>query len=133
MAGSLLSSNELTVHGGPAQGKAIVGIATKAGQVPADGVAVGDTVDVILTGSLTTLTGGSSDGSIATSPSSAVGAVEIGAVLAANATVTAVDNAAQPSAGTIVVSVLVTSAVAPLVASASAAGQAALVLIGSSS
>ena len=65
LRGTLLSTTELTSRRGPVHGQAVVGVATDAGQLPAGGVAVGDTVDVILTGSPSTLTGGASDGSVA--------------------------------------------------------------------
>jgi hypothetical protein len=115
------------------RGKDVVGVATKAGQLPAGGVAVGDTVDVILTGSPATLTGGADDGTVDTGSSAAPGQLEIGGVLAPNATVTGVAGPTDSSPDTIVISVLIPSAMAPLVASASAAGQAALVLVGPSS
>jgi len=131
--GTLLSTTELTSRRGPVRGRAVVGVATKAGQLPAGGVAVGDTVDVILTGSPSTLTGGTSDGSVAASSSAGAGELDVGGVLAPNATVTGVAAPAASSPDTIVISVLVPTAMAPLVATASAAGQAALVLVGSSS
>jgi hypothetical protein len=131
--GTLLSSAELTSRRGPVRGQAVVGVATKAGQLPAGGVAVGDTVDVILTGSPSTLTGGSTGGSATTNSSPDAGQLEIGGVLAPDATVTGVAGPSASSPDTIVISVLVPTAMAPLVASASAAGQAALVLVGSSS
>lgn len=127
--GTLLTASELTEHHGPARGKAIVGVATKPGQLPAGGVEVGDSVDVILTGSAATLTGGVSDGSTATSSAASSGDLEIGGVLATNATVTGVTGATDPNADSNVVSVLIPSSLAPLVASASAAGQVALVLV----
>jgi len=133
LRGTLLSATELASHRGPVRGDAVVGVATKAGQLPAGGVAVGDTVDVILTGSPATLTGGVSDGSVGTSSPPAPGQLEIGGVLASNATVTGVAGPASSSPDTIVISVLIPTTMAPLVASASAAGQAALVLVGSSS
>jgi SAF domain len=131
LRGTLLSLKDLAVVSGPARGRAVVGVATKAGQLPAGGVSTGDTVDVILTGSPATLAGGSA-GPVATSGSIA-GTLELGGVLASNATVTGVAAPSPSSPDTIVVSVLVPSSVAPLVASASAAGQAALVLVGPSS
>jgi hypothetical protein len=130
--GTLLSSTELTALRGPPRGQAVVGVATKTGQLPAGGVTVGDTVDVILTGSPATLTGGAPDGST-TASSASGGEVEIGGVLAPNATVTGVAAPTESSADTTVVSVLIPSSMAPLVASASASGQAALVLVGSGS
>ncbi len=132
LRGTLLSRTELAVHRGPARGKAVVGVATKAGQLPAGGVAVGDTVDVILTGSPATLTGGAS-GPATTESSTTPDQLELGGVLASNATVTGVAFSTSSSPDTVVVSVLIPSAMAPLVASASAAGQAALVQVGSTS
>jgi hypothetical protein len=133
LRGTLLSRAELAANSGPPRGKAVVGVAVKAGQLPAGSVAVGDTVDVILTGSPGTLTGGISYGSNATGSAATTGQLEIGGVLASNATVTGVAVPTMSSPDTIVVSVLIPTSVAPLVASASAAGQAALVLVGSSS
>lgn len=132
LRGTLLSIKDLAAVGGPARGSAVVGVATKAGQLPAGGVVTGDTVDVILTGSPATLAGGAV-GTAATSGSLASGPLEVGGVLATDATVTGVAAPSSSSPDTIVVSVLVQSSLAPLVASASAAGQAALVLVGPSS
>jgi hypothetical protein len=135
LRGTLLSPSELTVRGGPAPGEAIVGVATKVGQLPAGGVGDGDTVDVILTGSPSTLTGEPSESaaSTSTSGSGSDGPFQIGGVLARNATVTGVATPTSSSPDTIVVSVLIPASLAPLVASASAGGQAALALVGPSS
>jgi len=131
LRGTLFTVDDLTRTGGVARGEAIVGVALKAGQLPAQGVADGDTVDVILTGSPTTLTGGASDGTVPTPASGSVPQLEIGGVLASDATVTGLSVPSASSADPTVVSVEIPSALAPLVASASAAGQAALVLVGS--
>jgi len=133
LRGTLFSLGDLTRTGRVARGEAIVGVALKSGQLPAQGVADGDTVDVILTGSPTTLTGGASDGTLPTATSATGAQVEIGGILASDATVTGVAVPSASGADPTVVSVLIPSALAPLVASASAAGQAALVLVGSSS
>jgi SAF domain len=133
LPGTLLGVKDLAVRQGPARGNAVVGVATKAGQLPAGGVATGDTVDVIFTGSPATLATGAAPGVAATSSSATSEQVEIGGILAPNATVTGVAAPSSSSPDTIVVSVLVPSTLAPLVASASAAGQAALVLVGPSS
>lgn len=130
--GTLLSLNELAASNDPTRGMAVVGVATKVGQLPASGVATGDTVDVILTGSPATLGGGAPAGTAATN-GSATGQVEIGGVLATGVKVTAVANPTASNSDTVVVSVSVASELAPIVASASAAGQAALVLVGPSS
>ena len=106
-----------------------MGVATKPGQLPAGGVASGDRVDVILTGSAGTLAGGASDASTATSAPASPGDIEVGGVLAANATVIGVAAATDSTDNSNVVSVLIPSSLAPLVASASAAGQVALVVV----
>ena len=128
LRGTLVTQAELAERGEPSSGSAIVGVATKVGQLPAGGVMDGDTVDVVLTGSLSTLTGGSSDDGSSESPVPS-GAVEVGGVLAQDATVTDVTLPTASDPDTIVVSVSIRSSLAPLVASASAAGQAALVLV----
>jgi hypothetical protein len=133
LPGTLLGVKDLAVGTGPARGNAVVGVATKVGQLPAGGVATGDTVDVILTGSPATLATGAVAGVPATGSSAASGEVEVGGILAPNATVTGVAAPSSASPDTIVVSVLVPSTLAPLVANASAAGQTALVLVGPSS
>jgi hypothetical protein len=133
LPGTLLAVNDLAVGKGPARGNAVVGVATKAGQLPAGGVVTGDTVDVILTGSPATLATGLAAGVATTGSSTTSDQVEVGGILAPNATVTGVAAPSSSSPDTIVVSVLVPSALAPLVASASAAGQTALVLVGPSS
>jgi SAF domain len=133
LRGTLLGIGELSRHGGPAKGMAIVGVATKVGQLPAGGVADGDTVNVILTGSPATLAGGIPEVPTTGSASASGQQLEIGGVLAQDATVTGVAPPQSSSPDTIVVSVLISSSLAPLVASASAAGQAALVLVGPSS
>ncbi len=89
LRGTLISLTELAGHGGLPHGQAVVGIATNVGQLPAGGVTDGDTVDVILTGSPATLTGGATDGP-ASSTSATGPELEIGGVLAPNATVTGV-------------------------------------------
>jgi hypothetical protein len=131
--GTLLSLKELAVHNGLVTGQAVVGVATKAGQLPAGGVADGDTVDVVLTGSLGAFDSGASAGIAPTSPAVAAEQAQGSGVLAPNATVTGVATPTSSNPDTIVVSVLIPSSLAPLVANASAAGQIALVLVGASS
>ena len=133
LPGTLLGVKDLAVGTGPARGNAVVGVATKAGQLPAGGVATGDTVDVILTGSPATLATGTGPGAATTGSSATSGEIEVGGILAPDATVTGVAAPSASSPDTIVVSVLVPSTLAPLVANASAAGQTALVLVGPSS
>jgi SAF domain len=128
MAGNLLETDDLA--GGPAvpRGEAVVGIAVDAAQLPAEGVAPGDAVNVVFTGQLDASDAGSqqlpSDSSNGTSPP-----VAAGGVMASDVTVTAIEpDGSNP--GSFVVSVGVPSVLASLVAEASAAGEAAIVLVG---
>jgi hypothetical protein len=128
--GTLLATSELVTSYSPPAGEAIVGVALKEGQFPASGVAPGDTVDVILTGSPGSVGSGATvDGpSAGATPSEQPGTV--GTVLVPDASV--LEMSASPvSSGTdgVDVSLLTTSALAPLVANASAAGQVALVIV----
>ncbi len=129
---SLLVPADLTTSMGPPAGTAVVGVEVKASQLPASGLQPGDTVDAVLTGIPGAST--SSIGPTGTTPVGGVGtgpeAPEPGTVLAAGVTVTDVA-VSSPSAGTdtTVISLLVPSTLAPLIASASAAGQVALVVV----
>lgn len=118
--GTLLTRSEMSSSPRIAPDDAIVGVALKAGQLPAGGVSPGEQVDVVLTGSP-----GSPDSS---APSSSLSAT----VLASNILVTAVGTA-PPSSGTdiTVVSLLAPRAEAGVIADASASGQVALVIVGS--
>ena len=135
-AGTLLVPSEVVREPGPAPGDAVVGVATKPGQLPAMGVKPGQTVAVIMTTQPgETITGlGSSQSSTS---GLNVGATAAGAVLAPQAMV--LDVLSQPASstgasdGTIIVSVVVPASLAPAIASASAAGQVALVLVDSGS
>jgi hypothetical protein len=125
--GDLLSSSDIANRAVLPPGDAIVGIAAKPGQMPANGVEPGDTVDVVLTavsGVSQSVVGGS--GVAGGTPTSDEGLP--GSVLARSATVTDVSTGVS-SDGTSVVSVLVSSAVAPAIASASTSGSVALVLV----
>jgi hypothetical protein len=126
IAGSILVSNDIAATSSPPSGDAIVGIALKLGQLPADGLSPGERVDIVLTGapgSPDLATGASSpDADQSTSP---------GTVLASFVLVQDVESASDAAdADTIAVSVLVDSTIAPLVANASVAGQIALVVVG---
>lgn len=132
--GSLLAPGEIVGTGDPPPGEAIVGVALKPGQLPAAGVSPGQTVDVVMTGppdaqDTATSTAAPSAGQSAAGPASGPGTI-----LAPDVLVTAI---AQPAttAGTdtVVVSLMVPRVFAPLVASASAAGQAAIAIISSGS
>lgn len=128
--GSLLVENDVTLMFEPPQGDALVGVALKPGLLPAQGLAPGEAVDIVLTGipgAPDTATGSSSVAETGTEPSLAPGTV-----LSSDVVVKAV-TLASDSSGAIDVSVLVPSTIAPLIANASAAGQAALVVVSPSS
>jgi len=133
VAGTLLAPGDLTSNDSPPAGSAVVGVAIKSGQMPAEGIVPGDWVDVIMTGPP-----GSPDVSMSTASSdSQTGSEEgvgPGAVLGSNILVTAV-SAAPASSGpdSVVASLLVPRLLAPAMANASAAGQAALVIVASRS
>jgi Flp pilus assembly protein CpaB len=125
--GDLLSPSDLSNGAGLPPGDAIVGVATKPGQVPANGVQPGDRVDVVLT-AVSGVSPSAVDGSSVPSGTSASAQGLPGSLLAQNATVTEVSTEAS-SDGTTVVSLMVSSAVAPAIASASTSGSVALVLV----
>jgi hypothetical protein len=134
---TLLTPSELVTSFSPPAGESIVGVALKEGQLPASGVAPGETVDVILTGTpgdpdsapaSPDATGDLQDaGAAATTGAQPTGA---GTILVSDATV--LEAAAAPASSgsdAIDVSLLTASTLAPLVASASAADQVALVVV----
>jgi hypothetical protein len=126
--GTLLSTTELSAGSSPPPGQAIVGVALKPGQFPAGGVAPGDVVDIVMTGSpdspdtATPITYG---GQASSGPVSGPGTI-----LAPDSLVTDVSEPSQSSGSeTLIVSLLIPRAFAPIVANASAAGQAAVVIV----
>lgn len=133
--GSLLTPGDFS--GAPAipNGDAVVGVSVKAGQLPAEGVTPGETVDVVLTG----VPGAPAVGSAAAVSSQAQGGQTgtsgstssflTAGVLAPDVVVTTESPGTQANGGTAEVSLLVPSALAPVLASASAAGQVALVAV----
>jgi len=131
--GTLLSPADVARGPGLTPGDALVGVATKPGQLPAAGVQPGDVVAVLLTtqpGETLPELGASTSGAPADDGGSSV----TGTVIAPQATVREVTSPASGDAGsagdgTTVVSVVVPAGLAPAVASASAAGQAALVIV----
>lgn len=138
--GSLLTMNELSSGPGIPPGDAIVGVSVKASQLPADGLTSGQQVEVVLTGipgtpvfstassaSTSVPPSAAPQGVIATSGSPPVLA---GGVIVPRAVVTASFPGTSANSDTTDVSLLVPSTVAALVASASAAGQVALVAMG---
>ena len=139
LPGSLLTRAEVTSGSPVPPGDAIVGVSVKQSQLPAEGVNVGERVDVVLTGipgsPAFATTGGSApssggqSGQAAASPLGDVAAVVAGAVVAGHVVVTAFTPGTAANGNAIAVSVLVPATVAPVVATASAAGQVALVAV----
>lgn len=139
VAGELLTYGAVASGGGIPAGDAVVGVAARPSQLPAEGVSAGEAVDVVLTGipGSPALIGGASvatggpDG--AGGPSAAQPTALSSTVLVPHALVVGVALPAASSSGsssaTTVVSVLVPHAVAAVVATASAAGQVALVAV----
>jgi hypothetical protein len=124
-AGSLLTMADVSEGPAVAPGDAVVGIALKAGQLPAGGVKAGDHVMMVLTNSPgTAVTGMATAGGSSASDASTTG------VLIPRATVFDVDlPAANSSDASLLVSVEVTQKVAADVATAAAADQVSLVLL----
>ena len=127
VSGSVLVRNDISGVSRLPSGYAIVGIALKPGQLPADGLSPGEKVDIVLTGPV-----GSPDSATgASTPDSDSQSLSPGTVLGSSALVQDVELAPDSAdAGTLDVSVLVDSTIAPLVANASVAGQIALVVVG---
>jgi len=127
--GTLLTRAELVASAAPPNGVAVVGVAAKSSQLPAGGVVPGETVDVVLTGPPGAVAA-VSQGNGATADPGVQGSVSPGTLLVPDVVVSEVTSA-PGSSGTdvVVVSLLVPSAQAPTVANASAAGQAALVVV----
>lgn len=141
--GSLLTMGDISGAGSVPRGLAVVGVAVKPSQIPAEGVVSGEAVDVVLTG----IPGAPAFAPVAVTPADAsaaqptgTGAVGsdaagapaptfAGTVLAPGALVTHSGAATTSNNGTSDVSLLVPVSVAPVVASASAAGQVALVAV----
>jgi hypothetical protein len=135
-AGTLLTTNDVVTNYAPPTGESIVGVAAKEGQLPASGVAPGETVDVILTGSP-----GAEEASGVSDPTAAQGsdsspvtpgeeASSAAIVLVPDATVLESTTSSASSGSDVVdVSLLMPVTMAPLVANASAAGQVALVVV----
>ena len=148
--GSLLTMADLSTVPAINDGEAVVGIALKVGAYPAGGLSPGDEVMVVQTASpgaalaapqsTNTPSGSGPFDSVAVSGAAASAAIsgvaQFGTgILVARAPVTSVAVPATGSTGgySTVVSVKVTSADAPGVATAAAAGQVSIVLLGSSS
>jgi hypothetical protein len=119
---TLLVMNDLVTTFSPPVGESIVGVSLKEGQLPASGVAPGETVDIVATG-FPDQSPSDTDGSSYDQEYSP------GAVLAPSAVVLDESPATAASGGANTdVSLLTTSTLAPLVASAAASGEVALVV-----
>jgi hypothetical protein len=135
-AGSLLTTADLTDSSPIGNGDAVVGLALKAGQLPAEGVEPGDQVMIVQTAApgaaISSPSSATSDNSSASggSSSSADGSSGTG-VLVPQALVSGVENPSSTSSSDIdqLVSVEVSSTVAPAVSTAANAGQISLVLL----
>jgi hypothetical protein len=142
--GALLTMAELTNGSEIPAGDAIVGVAVRAGQLPAEGVQAGETVDVVLTGQPGTpaVSAPSQATSAPSLPASVTGqsagsalSLLTGGVLASDVLVTgtrtgsAIGSGSAANSGETDVSLLVPASAAPLLASASAAGQVALIAV----
>jgi hypothetical protein len=116
--GTLLSPDQLGEQRRLAPGRAITGIALKAGQLP-DGLQPGDMVMILRTGTGPALT------------TAADGATTVSPPLAAEARVVTIGPGRDQS-GTTLVSLELDAIQAPAVATAAAAGQVSLLLVGGS-
>ena len=148
--GSLLAPGDVGRVAAPPPGEAVVGVSAAPAGLPAGGVSVGASVEVVLTGPpgspdtagagatgaggapvLGSASPGASAGTSAGSSGASPGGV--GSVLVPSARVVAfAAPAAASGSSRLVLSLQVPAVLAPMVATASAAGQVALVLVGPS-
>jgi len=134
-AGSLLTPEDVTTAAPIVAGDAVVGLALKAGQLPAAGVEPGDQVQIVQTASPgTPLSSVSTSGSSSTSGSESGGGGSATGVLVPQATVFDVEvpSSNSSSGASLLVSVEVSSTLAASVSTAAAADQISLVLLPSS-
>jgi hypothetical protein len=134
---TLLTANEVVTSFAPPAGESVVGVALKDGQLPASGVAPGETVEVILTGqpgeqdstvvpdSTENDPSAAASGSTASDPTGTAGSVLVPDAIVLE---TAVPTATSES-GAVDVSLLTPSSLAPFVASASVAGDVAVIIV----
>lgn len=134
--GSLLTPADVSDAPAIPVGDAVVGVSVKPSQLPAEGVTPGEAVDVVITGvpgapALAPSPSGSNQpqGLQAGSATAAASALLTAGVLAPDVVVTDASPGTPANGGTTGVSLLVPSAVAPVLASASAAGQVALIAV----
>jgi hypothetical protein len=132
-AGSLLTPEDVTTAAPIASGDAVVGLALKAGQLPAAGVEPGDQVQIVQTASPGTPLSSVSSSSSASGSQSSGGGSATG-VLVPQATVFDVEvpSSNSSSGASLLVSVEVSSTLAASVSTAAAADQISLVLLPSS-
>jgi hypothetical protein len=133
--GSLLTRGEVESAFAPPSGQSIVGVASRPSQMPAAGLAPGEWVSVVLTGQVGKATpvpaSGASGPAVQTDVPGSGGAVQgVGTVLASAVPIVDESPAGRLyGADAIVVSLEVPSAVAPLLATASTAGEVALIIV----
>ncbi|HZU79427.1 MAG TPA: SAF domain-containing protein [Acidimicrobiales bacterium] len=133
--GELVTPMDVSAGSRVPPGDAIVGVAMKGSQLPAEGVSAGDTVDVVLTGtpgspvSPSGTVGAAPVGLSAPggSPAPALAGSPFGATLVDHVLVTAVVIPGQTQSGITDVSLLVPHDVAAAIADASTAGEIALI------
>ena len=138
--GTLLAMGDVSNSMRVPTGQAVVGVEVKPSQLPAEGVQSGNTVDVVLTGipgspafAVPNASSSVDPAEAAASAGSSSGSPALptlsGTVLAAGVLVTRVVAQATSSNGVTDVSLLVPVAEASVIATASAAGQVALVVV----
>jgi hypothetical protein len=131
LAGTLLSPADVNPVSTVPAGQAIVGVDLKPGMVPATGVQPGESVSIVLTAPAGSSISGQSSGP--QSQSDAGQASGSSPVLIGAGVVVAVnDSPDDATQGDVVASIQLAAVLAPIVADASATGQAALVEIGGS-
>ncbi len=122
--GTLLIRAELSAGQWPPRGLALVGVIAKPGQLPAGGVAPGQTVDIVLTQPVGTPFSSSGSSSSSDSPSGSDQYTLVHDAVVSDVT----PEQASPGADT-VVTVVVPEVSAGTVANASSAGQVAIVVV----
>ncbi len=126
-AGSLLTAGDVTASPPVSTGDAVVGLALKAGQLPAAGVEPGDQVMIIQTGS----PGAAVTGLTAAGPSAGAASAPDTGILVPQASIFGTASPASDSSGatSLLVSVEVSTTLAAAVSTAAAADQVSLVLL----
>lgn len=136
VAGTLLDYRELLQRDAIPRGDAVVGVAAQPGELPAGGVRPGDLINIIFTGTAGSTDIGSETGISSLGSTTDGGSVSgdqsipPGGIIAQDVTVSTVAEEGSAGSNTTIVSVVVPSVLASLVAQASAAEQAAIALVG---